>query len=188
MTGMALQPWRDVHSAGTWIAFRWAGKPFFVVHLHQRDANRPFDNRCPDDVPPVQDSPHRLTMLMRHCACSRVVLSSKLDIQPIPIIKTTPAILYIAFSNCCLLHVEGYVGQVVGHGNRICSVYRYGVAFRANHRCCRRRSGTPWRPTTTPLRPAPPESPATSAAACVPADARHRRQQEGECHRAQRSA
>jgi hypothetical protein len=69
-------------------------------------------------------------MLMRHCACGRVVLSSKLDIQPIPIIKTTPAILYIAFSNCCLLHVEGYVGQVVGHGNRICSVYRYGVAFR----------------------------------------------------------
>jgi hypothetical protein len=27
------------------------------------------------DLPPVQDGPHRLTMLMRYCACSRVVLS-----------------------------------------------------------------------------------------------------------------
>jgi hypothetical protein len=71
------------------------------------------------------------------------------DIQSIPIIRTTPAILYIAFSDCCLL-------------NRICSVYRHGLAFRAKHRCCRSRSGAPCRPTTTRLRP-------TSAVGCVPA-------------------
>jgi hypothetical protein len=47
--GMALQPWRNVHFAGTWIAFRWEGRSYSVVHLHHYDANRPFDNRWPDN-------------------------------------------------------------------------------------------------------------------------------------------
>jgi hypothetical protein len=100
---------------------------------------------------------------------------SRADIQPIPIIRRTPAILYIAFSDCCFL-------------NRICSVYRHGLAFRAKHRCCRSRSGTPCRPTTTRLRPAPPQVRRLPQSIAYRLDARHRQQQERECHRSQRSA
>jgi hypothetical protein len=113
---------------------------------------------------------------------------SRADIQPIPNIRTTPAIPYIAFSDYCLLHLEGYVGRVVDHFNRTCSGYGYGVAFRANHRCCHSRSGTPSRPTTTRLQPAPLEVRQLPQSVAYRLDARRRQRQEGECHRSQRSA
>jgi hypothetical protein len=100
---------------------------------------------------------------------------SRADIQPIPIIRTTPAILYIAFSDCCLI-------------NRVCSVYRHGVAFRARHRCCRSRSRTPYRSMTMRLRPAPSEVQQPPQSVAYRLNARHRQQQEGECHRSQRTA